>query len=121
MELDQVEIDYCLGCHGIWLDVGELEILLDGARSTADFLDSFEIDKYSKEARRKCPICMKKMRKVLVGETQPRVSIDRCRKGHGLWLDQSELEQIISAYHSAQSTEVLDLLKGMFGKQKDPQ
>jgi len=116
MELDCVEIDYCLGCHGIWLDAGELEILLEGAQSKADFLDSFAVVKHGKEPPRKCPICIKKMRKVLVGEAEPKVLIDRCRKGHGLWLDKGELEEIILAYRSTQSSKVLELLKDMFGE-----
>ena len=28
LELNDVEIDYCMQCEGIWLDAGELEILL---------------------------------------------------------------------------------------------
>ena len=116
MELDQVEIDYCLGCRGIWLDGDELEILLDGAQRKAEFLDSFQTDKHTKEPRRKCPICMKKMRKVLVAEGKRKVLIDRCRKGHGLWLDKGELEEIISIQASGETPEILDLLKDMFGK-----
>jgi Zn-finger nucleic acid-binding protein len=30
LELDKVEIDHCLLCGGIWLDEGELELLLEG-------------------------------------------------------------------------------------------
>jgi Zn-finger nucleic acid-binding protein len=115
MELDQVEIDYCLACHGIWLDAGELEILLGGVQGKAGFLDSFKTDISTKEPRRKCPICLKRMRKVRVGDEGPKVLIDRCRKGHGLWLDKGELEEIISDYGSTDSSDVLALLKGMFG------
>jgi len=32
LELDQVEIDHCTECGGIWLDAGELETLLGDAR-----------------------------------------------------------------------------------------
>ncbi len=28
LELQEVEIDYCIDCGGIWLDAGELELLL---------------------------------------------------------------------------------------------
>ena len=36
LELDEVEVDYCTECEGIWLDAGELELLLgDAARSEA--------------------------------------------------------------------------------------
>ncbi len=29
LELAKVEIDYCTGCKGVWLDAGELEMLLE--------------------------------------------------------------------------------------------
>ncbi len=28
LELDEVEIDHCISCGGIWLDAGELELLI---------------------------------------------------------------------------------------------
>ena len=27
LELDEVEIDHCLSCQGIWLDAGELQVV----------------------------------------------------------------------------------------------
>ncbi len=32
LELNQIEIDYCTSCHGIWLDNGELELLMQDLR-----------------------------------------------------------------------------------------
>ena len=32
LEMDEVEVDYCTECEGIWLDAGELEILLGDER-----------------------------------------------------------------------------------------
>ncbi|MCL4278881.1 MAG: zf-TFIIB domain-containing protein, partial [Ignavibacteriaceae bacterium] len=29
LELEQVEVDYCTNCAGVWLDAGELELLLE--------------------------------------------------------------------------------------------
>ena len=31
LELNEVEIDFCTGCNGIWLDSGELDLLLEDA------------------------------------------------------------------------------------------
>ena len=114
MELDDVEIDYCLGCHGIWLDAGELEIFLDGAQGKDQFLASFQKDRHTQEHRRKCPICMRKMHKVQAGEDQQKVLIDRCRKGHGLWFDKGELEEIIAVHTSGQAPDIVEVLKNMF-------
>ena len=32
LELDDIEIDYCVICAGIWLDAGELELLLEDSK-----------------------------------------------------------------------------------------
>ena len=31
LELNEVEVDHCVACGGVWLDSGEMELLLDGA------------------------------------------------------------------------------------------
>ena len=31
LELHEIEVDHCVACGGVWLDAGELELLLDGA------------------------------------------------------------------------------------------
>ena len=28
VEHNKIELDYCLNCHGVWFDSGELELLL---------------------------------------------------------------------------------------------
>ena len=68
LELQDVEVDHCFGCSGIWLDAGELELLIDDAQRSMELLESFEIDKKCPEAKRKCPICYKKMEKVVIGK-----------------------------------------------------
>jgi Zn-finger nucleic acid-binding protein len=49
LELDQIEIDYCTNCMGIWLDEGELELLLQDSEEKSKFLNSFVVDKNSNE------------------------------------------------------------------------
>ena len=115
LELDQVEIDYCFKCGGIWLDEGELEILLESAEGKDELLRSFEEDKKTKEKPRKCPICLRNMRKVNCGGDK-KVLIDKCKKNHGLWFDKGELEEIIASGCVGKDARVLDLLKDMFGK-----
>lgn len=90
LELDRIEIDYCTSCKGIWLDAGELELLLEGAEED-NLLSSFNPDKNNKEEKRKCPICFKKMKKVLCG-LQGNILIDRCVNNDGLWFDNSPEE-----------------------------
>ena len=43
LELAEVEIDHCTECGGIWLDAGELEILLGEAQTARQLLESFKL------------------------------------------------------------------------------
>jgi Zn-finger nucleic acid-binding protein len=113
LEIDEVEIDHCPSCGGIWLDAGELELLLEDSREKDAFLSSFETDRGSKEKARKCPICMKRMEKILVGADKG-VRIDRCRRNDGIWLDRGELDEILKMSSFGQDNRILDILKDVF-------
>ena len=115
LELEDVEIDHCLDCGGIWLDSGELELLLGEPEKASSLLGSFRVDSRSEEARRKCPICDKKMQKVIVGDSQPTLLIDRCRRGDGLWFDKGELHDIFGRAQLDQDNRIQHLLTEMFG------
>ena len=93
LEHEQVEIDYCPACRGIWLDSGELELLLDEPSQAKQLLASFAKNPQSVLRSRKCPICRKKMVEVRVGTSEPPLLIDECARHHGLWFDKDELEQ----------------------------
>jgi Zn-finger nucleic acid-binding protein len=113
LELDRIEVDHCIACGGIWLDGGELELLLKDAVEKDTFLSSFEADKDCSERPRKCPICSKRMEKIRVGE-EGRVCIDRCRHKDGVWLDRGELEEILEMNRFGDNRRVLALLREMF-------
>ena len=115
LELNEVEIDYCLNCKGIWLDAGELELLLGSSTETEEFLNSFNIEDQTKEKKLKCPICNKKMEKTLViGDKK--VRIDKCKANHGIWFESGELEDILKMASFGKDDKILILLKDMFGK-----
>ena len=115
LELADVEIDYCTDCGGIWLDAGELEILLGQAEKAKQLLDSFKIDSESAEKIRKCPICDKKMQKIIVGPSKPALLIDKCRRGDGLWFDKGELQNIFNRARLDKDNKIQKLLADMFG------
>ena len=120
LELEEVEIDHCTGCGGIWLDAGELELLLGQPEKAGQLLDSFKIDNASTEKPRKCPICLKKMRKIIVGTSTPTLLIDKCRRGDGLWFDKGELQDIFDRAQLDEDSKIQKLLADMFGhNQKD--
>lgn len=116
LELADVEIDHCLQCGGIWLDAGELGLLMDDPVKAKALLDSFQDDPGAKEEPRKCPICDRRMAKVIVGPAQSAVRIDECRRGHGLWFDRGELEDVLRRGRLDETSRILPLLADMFGK-----
>jgi len=118
LELNEVEIDYCTGCAGIWLDAGELELLLGEPEKAAELLKSFEVDTACAEKPRRCPICDKKMQKIVVGHEQPKLLIDRCGRGDGLWFDGGELSEISSRAHLDKENKIQTLLAEIFAADK---
>ena len=95
-----VELDHCPACHGLWLDSGKLELLLDAHDP------DFAIPKGAAPDRRLCPVC----RKSMFAFQYPRtfVTIDMCKSCHGLWLDQNEFEEIDAVRTFAAATGLAD-------------
>ena len=119
LELDEVEVDFCLDCNGIWLDSGELELLLEDEAKAAELLRSFRVVKTSGEQIRKCPICLKKMQKVQVGGTDKPLLIDRCAKEHGLWFDKGELQDVVKTGSLDKEQKIQKLLENMFEEKQE--
>ena len=115
LELKGVEIDYCINCKGIWLDSGELELLLGNSEETQEFLNSFSVDSITSERKLKCPICSHKMEKIIVGDEE-KVRIDKCKSGDGIWFDAGELDEVLRMGPIGKNDKVYILLKDMFGK-----
>ena len=119
LESESVEIDHCYDCGGIWLDAGELELLIGTEEKAIKLLNSFEVEKNSEEKPRKCPICFKKMRKIIVGNEKPSLLIDSCAKEHGLWFDAGELQDVLGKAELDGDNKIRRLLSEMFGLESD--
>lgn len=74
--IEEVEIDLCVTCGGVWLDGGELELL-----TGHHFEEIRELT---------CPDC----KTVMVTKPIGNVEIDYCAECGGVWLDKGELEDI---------------------------
>jgi hypothetical protein len=120
LELRDVEVDHCICCGGIWLDEGEVELLLDDRQRAIELLDSFKVDGGCGEVSRKCPICRRKMQKVGVGSGELPLMIDKCSRKHGLWFDKGELEQIVKKAKLNEANKIGEVLADMFGKRMQP-
>ena len=112
LELNQVEIDYCSLCKGIWLDNGELELIFSSS-DRKEISKSFSIKNDFAEEKRKCPNCKKKMEKVEFENTG--IIIDRCVNNHGLWFDNGELRSLLKSAEET-NNKMIELLKEMFGE-----
>lgn len=96
LEMLHVEIDYCHKCGGIWLDEGELELLLkDEETSTAVRRTLLDNGIAGEKGMKKCPVCRKNMKRVILPAGKG-VEIDKCPKSHGLWFDKGELQEVAS-------------------------
>jgi Zn-finger nucleic acid-binding protein len=112
VEHHKIELDFCTKCRGVWFDAGELELLLEsaGLEGVEPLLAGLasSTEARSKEKKRKCPICVRKMRKVLFGQ-EPEILLDLCQQGDGIWFDGGELAQLVGH------------LAGKTGKKTSPQ
>jgi uncharacterized protein len=94
LEYEDIEVDYCTSCQGIWLDAGELELLFGDREITEGFLSAGKPAPKKGETLRRCPICHSKMEKSVTGGPDP-VTYDHCPHNDGLWFDDGELASIL--------------------------
>jgi Zn-finger nucleic acid-binding protein len=94
VEYQRIALDYCPKCRGVWFDSGELELLIDCAGlSECNLVDIVPKETEVREAKRGCPICGRTMFKGAIGQ-EPKLIIDVCRRGDGLWFDGGELSAL---------------------------
>jgi Zn-finger nucleic acid-binding protein len=100
VEYDEIELDYCTNCCGVWFDAGELELLLASADPGGPqaFLDSVLGAEAggATEKKHRCPICNLKMKKSFI-DRQDRTLVDICPDGHGIWFDGGEVEGLLAS------------------------
>ena len=98
VEHSNVELDYCLNCHGVWFDSDELELLLKCLKlDTPDLMLSHILgleEAATGEKKIRCPICRRKMKKTTIGD-HPEILIDACTRKDGLWFDGGEIVELV--------------------------
>jgi uncharacterized protein len=117
VEHNQIELDYCVRCRGVWFDAGELELLLASIqRQKAGFSMDYLLSQpqaQTRERKRQCPICQKTMRKLIIGDS-PEILIDICPDGHGLWFDGGEFDQLVKQLSHGSPDPVISFLGEAF-------
>jgi uncharacterized protein len=109
VEHRKIELDFCVECYGVWFDSGELELLIERLKTERPGKPESELlnqqDTETTEAKRKCPVCRKNMKKIWMGK-EPGILIDSCPNGHGLWFDGGELNQFIGQLKTGRKDEL---------------
>ena len=109
IEYENVEVDCCED-HGVWLDTGELELLLE--ISGADRIQ-IEVKPISvTEEELFCAYCGEPMEKIRIAGAD--AIIDRCPNGHGLWFDKGELRHVLEKMTADSSTPLVRFLTELF-------
>ncbi len=116
LELDQVEVDHCRKCGGVWLDPEEMDLLLEGSSGREEIRSHLEWGEASEEKSHRCPICRHRMEKARVRRQAGDVGIqvDRCQRGHGTWLDGGELHAIIALSDFPEAHRIHEFLRVVF-------
>lgn len=115
-----IEVDFCKRCRGLWLDAGELEALLQrtGA-NTNDPLLKFQQQTGTRPKGRPhlCPRCDTALHEIQVEHAgAANLTLDKCPRGHGLWFDADELQQLLSMFPKESSaTKTIEYLNELFG------
>ena len=113
LEFEGIETDFCSNCEGIWLDAGELELFLEVSSQKTELINSFSPTTLSKEKKKRCPICRKKMGKTFVSSEQD-IVLDECRNGHGLWFDKGEILEVIKRGSINETNKIIKILEDMY-------
>lgn len=113
LEYKEIELDHCPACGGVWLDAGELGLLLNGVPEPPAGLALAG----TRPGERRCPRCPRKMS---VGRfPNSAVEVDSCPALHGLWLDRGELAALAREQAGKADDVVVRHLLELFGEQQN--
>ncbi len=106
--IDEVEVDQCNKCSGIWFDLGELRQIVNA--SDIDTLKNQVDNNQGHDSRKStCPRCGGDGNMVQVASLKNKeIHIDTCSVCYGQWLDGGEIEKL-------KEQTLSEKLKGLFG------
>ena len=94
---DEVKVDRCRACHGIWFQTGELDRLREETWMSDYVIDEGDSDlgkKYTRIVVVDCPECGTLMRQDF-DRDQPHIMYEKCPNGHGTFLDAGEFTDLL--------------------------
>ena len=114
VELEGVEVDYCLNCHGVWLDTGELRADHRPGRRPRRTARARASRPSAAPAGASVAVHAVRASCASYRSAQPVVKLDCCPAGHGLWFDAGELAAVIQGAGGAANAHVADFLGQLF-------
>jgi Zn-finger nucleic acid-binding protein len=90
VRIDEVEVDQCDLCHGIWFDSGELAKIV-GRKDVEALRTKASASKEVDAQRAACPRCRGAGKLVQIASMTSDIHIDTCAVCGGEWLDGGEL------------------------------
>jgi len=111
VSFDNVTVDRCTGCKGIWFDANEQKQLKE--KKGSESIDSGDIamgKKMDKITDIECPRCHNKMIR-MVDVDQHHIDYEACTTCYGIFLDAGEFKDL-------KNYTVSDYLKGLFHRKK---
>lgn len=111
VERNQIEVDYCTNCKGIWLDNGEMELLSEILNLNVETPNPYiQPTVQTNENLLKCPYCRMIMKKVNLNGA----IVDVCANEHGVWFDKGELSKVLNHNKNAEYGIVVKFLSEVF-------
>lgn len=117
IEYEGIEIDYCVDCHGIWLDEGELEAICEWAEVPHGHITQAALEaQAARRDEKQCPRCASKMDVVRVQHQRDSsvIELDRCPKRHGIWFNPGELQALIQHTDDRQEKVLAEFFSSIF-------
>ena len=94
--LKGVKIESCTFCRGCWFDPGELKYF------TGKLNDIPGRALRARPSRFRCPVCQARMQE-RVFHRRNNLLVDHCPAGHGVYLEQHELERVFNIHQTRQT------------------
>ena len=110
---EDVTVDRCTGCKGIWFDASEQKLLK--AKKGAEAIDIGDVavgKKMDKINDINCPRCLKPMIR-MVDVDQHHIDYEACTTCFGIFLDAGEFKDL-------KNYTISDYLRGLFSHRKKP-
>jgi Zn-finger nucleic acid-binding protein len=104
-KIEDIELDLCPQCGGLWLDNGEIERLTKKADKEVSSLREMlatiaGAQSAPSDAKAACPACPGQLKEVPLGP----ILIDFCTRCRGLFLDRGELDTAIATIKDKKAT-----------------